>query len=115
MFAHLPKHVFEKVGDPITFEFNPPVGCGPYVLSDYDPAGFWTLWERREEWDKTPTGILYGRPQPRYVLFRAFESEEAKVLAQLRHELDATDYTLEALRAVLDKGETVRAWKREWP
>jgi len=111
----MPKHVFEKVEDPVTFEFNPPVGCGPYKLADYDPAGFWTLWERRSDWEKSPTGMLYGEPKPKYVLVQVFETEVAKIIAQLRHELDATDYTIEALRAVLDRGETVRAWSREWP
>ncbi|MGC8778015.1 MAG: ABC transporter substrate-binding protein, partial [Candidatus Caldatribacteriaceae bacterium] len=110
----MPKHVFENV-DPITFEFNPPVSSGPYVLYDYDPAGFWTLWERREDWDKTPTGIMYGKPQPKYVLFQAFESAEARILAQLRHELDMAQHTPEGLRAVLEKSNTVRAWRKEWP
>lgn len=111
----MPKHVFEKVEDPITFEFNPPVGCGPYKLKDYDPAGFWTLWERREDWEKTPTGMLYGEPKPKYVLFEAFETEEAKILAQLRHELDMAQYAPEGLRVVLEKSNTVRAWRKNWP
>jgi peptide/nickel transport system substrate-binding protein len=111
----MPKHVFEKVEDPIAFEFNPPVGCGPYKLKDYDPAGFWTLWERREDWEKTPTGMLYGEPKPKYVLFEAFETEEAKILAQLRHELDMAQYAPEGLRVVLEKSNTVRAWRKNWP
>ncbi|MGQ9748128.1 MAG: ABC transporter substrate-binding protein, partial [Candidatus Caldatribacteriaceae bacterium] len=111
----MPKHVFEKVEDPITFEFNPPVGCGPYVLKDYDPAGFWTLWERRNDWERTPTGMLYGEPKPKYVLFQAFESEESRILAQLRHELDMAQHTPEGLRVVLEKSDTVRAWRRDWP
>ena len=57
-----PKHIFEKVEDPVSFEFNPPVSSGPYILKSYDPAGYWVLWERREDWDKTPTGILYVCP-----------------------------------------------------
>jgi peptide/nickel transport system substrate-binding protein len=28
-----PKHVFEKVEDPLSFDFNPPVSSGPYVLN----------------------------------------------------------------------------------
>ncbi len=111
----MPKHIFEKVGDPMTFEFNPPVSCGPYILYDYDPAGFWTLWERREDWDRTPTGMLYGKPQPKYVLFRAFESPETEVLAILRHELDATHTTMEAMRAALSRGQTVKTYYKEWP
>jgi len=111
----MPKHIFEKVEDPLTFEYNPPVGNGPYVLYDYDPAGFWTLWERREDWAKTPTGILYGEPKPKYVLFRWYESEEGKILSQIRHELDMGQYSPEGLRAVLDKSDTARGWRKEWP
>ena len=54
----MPKHIFETVDDPITFEFNPFVGTGPYKLHSYDPNGFWTVWEKRADWDKSPTGIL---------------------------------------------------------
>ena len=43
-----------KVEDPLAFDFNPPISSGPYVLKDFDQAGYWTLWERREDWDKTP-------------------------------------------------------------
>lgn len=111
----MPKHVFEKVEDLVSFKFNPPVGCGPYKLLDYDPAGFWTLWVRREDWDRTPTGILYGEPKPKYVLVRAFETEEARILAMLRHELDMGQFTPEGLRTVLEKSKTARAWRREWP
>ncbi len=111
----MPKHIFEKVEDPLAFEFNPPVSSGPYVLYDYDPAGFWTLWERREDWERTPTGMLYGEPKPKYVFFRAFETEESKILAQVRHELDMAQHTPEGLRAVLEKSDTARAWRKEWP
>jgi len=111
----MPKHIFDKVEDPLTFEFNPPVACGPYTLYDYDPAGFWTLWERREDWDRTPTGMLFGEPKPKYVLFQAFESEESRILAQLRHELDMAQHTPEGLRAVLEKSDTARGWRKEWP
>ena len=49
----MPKHVFEKVDDPVAFQFNPPVSLGAYVLKDYDKAGGWYLWERREDWERT--------------------------------------------------------------
>ena len=111
----MPKHIFEKVKDPLKFKFNPPVGCGPYKLYDYDPTGFWTLWVRRKDWNRTPTGILYGKPQPKYVLVRAFESEEARILAQVRHELDMGQFTPEGIRTVLEKNPTARAWRKKWP
>ncbi|WP_412710533.1 ABC transporter substrate-binding protein [Atrimonas thermophila] len=111
----MPKHIFEEVEDPVTFKFNPPVGCGPYKLLDYDPAGFWSLWELRSDWEKSPTGILYGKPEPKHVLFRAFESEEGRILAMLRHELDMGSYNAEGLKVVLSRSDTTRAWRKEWP
>ena len=40
--------------------------------------GFWTVWEKREDWDKSPTGILYGEPKPKYIIFQYFANEGAK-------------------------------------
>jgi peptide/nickel transport system substrate-binding protein len=60
----MPKHIFEKQEDPVLFTHNPFVGCGPYKLHSFDPQGAWTAWERREDWDKSPTGIMYGMPKP---------------------------------------------------
>ena len=111
----MPKHIFEDVENLLEYEFNPPVGTGPYKLYDYDRAGFWTMWIRRADWDRSPTGILYGKPQPKYVLCRAFEAEETRILAQLRHELDMAQHVPEGLRAVLEKNKTARGWRKEWP
>jgi peptide/nickel transport system substrate-binding protein len=103
----MPKHVWEPVAAEgtaalLAFEFNPPVSSGPYVLHSYDPAGFWTAWERRDDWDRTPTGMLYGQPAPRYVVFRSAGDPTVQVMALARHELDvALPLTLEAMRAGL--------------
>jgi len=39
----LPKHVFDKVADPIKFDFNKPVSLGAYVVHNYDPDGRWEI------------------------------------------------------------------------
>ena len=111
----LPKHVFEKVTDPVTFAFNPPISSGPYVMKSYDPGGYWTLWERRADWDKTPTGKLYGMPQPKYVLYIYYGPPEKKVLAQNNHQLDMTGLTMEALRSVLATNKYARAYRKDFP
>jgi peptide/nickel transport system substrate-binding protein len=111
----MPKHVFEKVEDPVNFEFNPPVGTGPYVLHSVDPGGYWTLWQRREDWDRTPTGMLFGMPQPKYVLFIDYGSPEKQVLAMAQHQLDEAILTIEALKAVLNRVKTARAWRKNFP
>lgn len=99
----MPKHVFEKVDDILNFEYNPPLSNGPYKLHSFDEAGFWTAWERREDWAKTPTGMLYGEPKPKYVVFKNYTEVAAKVMDQSRHELDTTAswMTIESLKAVM--------------
>jgi len=99
----MPKHVFETVDDIMTFEYNPPLSLGPYVLHSYDEAGLWTAWERREDWDRTPTGMLYGEPKPKYVVFKGYSDVASKVMDQARHQLDTTAswMTIESLKAVM--------------
>lgn len=84
-------------------------------MKAYDPGGYWTLWELREDWQRTPTGMLYGKPAPKYVLIQTFGTAEQQVLAMARHELDAADLTMEGLRAVLQRVNTARAWRRDYP
>jgi peptide/nickel transport system substrate-binding protein len=111
----MPKHIFETVEDPITFEFDPFVGTGPYKLHSYDESGYWTIWEKRDDWDKSPTGILYGEPKPKYIVLQAFANEGAKILAQLGHELDAVDLSSEGLMAALTQGDSNRAYQEAFP
>lgn len=111
----MPKHIFENVEDIVTFEFNPFVGTGPYKLHSYDEGGFWTIWERREDWDKSPTGILYGEPGPKYIVFQYFANEGAKILAQLTHEADAVNLSADGLKAILAQSDSSRAYQLDYP
>ena len=110
-----PKHIFEQQEDPTLFEFNPYVGCGPYKLHSYVPQGSWTAWEKREDWDKSPTGILYGEPQPRYIVFQFFADEGAQILAQLTHQLDVVELSADGLKALLAQADTSRAYQPTFP
>ena len=111
----MPKHIFEDVDDIVTFEFNPFIGCGPYKLHSYDPAGYWTAWEKREDWDKSPTGILFGEPAPKYVVFQTYTDSSAKILAQLTHQLDIADHDAEGFAAAMAQGGTIRAYQPPYP
>ncbi|NLM38838.1 MAG: ABC transporter substrate-binding protein, partial [Firmicutes bacterium] len=111
----MPKHIFENVDDVVAFEFDPPIGTGPYKLHSYDPAGYWTAWEKREDWDKSPTGILFGEPAPKYVLFQTFNDSSAKVIAQLTHQLDVADHDAEGFAAAMAQGGTIRAYQLNYP
>jgi peptide/nickel transport system substrate-binding protein len=111
----MPKHVFEGVEDPITFEFDPFIGTGPYKLHSYDPQGFWTAWEKREDWQNSATGILYGEPKPQYIVFKSYTNEGAKILAQLTHEADVVNLSSDGLKALLAQSDTSRAYQLTYP
>jgi peptide/nickel transport system substrate-binding protein len=111
----MPKHIFEKEEDPVLFTFNPFVGCGPYKLHSFDPQGGWTAWEKREDWDKSPTGILYGEPQPKYIIFQYFADEGAQILGQLTHQLDVAELSADGLKALLAQSDTSRAYQPTFP
>jgi peptide/nickel transport system substrate-binding protein len=111
----MPKHIFEKEADPVQFTFNPYVGCGPYKLHSFDPQGFWTAWERRADWDKSPTGIMYGEPKPKYIIIQAFDNEGAQILSQLTHQLDVAELSADGLKALLAQSKTSRAYQPTFP
>jgi peptide/nickel transport system substrate-binding protein len=111
----MPKHIFENVEDVVSFEFNPFVGCGPYKLHSFDPAGYWTAWEKRDDWDKTPTGMLFGEPVPKYVLIQTYSDGSAKIIAQLTHQLDVADHDAEGFAAAMAQGGTIRAYQLTYP
>ena len=110
-----PKHIFEKQADPVLFTFNPPVGCGPYKLHSFDPQGFWTAWVKRDDWAKTPTGIMYGEPKPKYVIYQGFDTEGAQILSQLTHQLDVAELSADGLKALLAQSKTSRAYQPTFP
>lgn len=111
----MPKHIFEKEADPVQFAFNPYVGCGPYKLHSYDPQGFWTAWVKRDDWDKSPTGMMYGEPKPKYIIIQAFDNEGAQILSQITHELDVAELSADGLKALLAQSKTSRAYQPTFP
>ena len=111
----MPKHIFEKQADPVQFTFNPYVGCGPYKLHSFDPQGFWTAWEKRADWDKSPTGMMYGEPKPKYIIIQAFDNEGAQILSQLTHQLGVAELSADGLKALLAQSKTSRAYQPTFP
>jgi peptide/nickel transport system substrate-binding protein len=112
----MPKHIFEKVEDPATFTFNPPVVLGTYTVTETDPNGFWELFTRRDDWERTPAGIIVGKPGPEHVLTIFYGDSAKKAIAMSRGELDVFfDVDFEAFQTVLDTTETARSWYTEFP
>ncbi len=113
----MPKHIFEKVTEPLeTYKFNPPVSLSAYVWQQSDPNGFWDLYKRRDDWDKTSVGIVVGKPGPDYILSVFYGDSSKKAIAMSRGDLDvAFDFDYEAFQAVLSSDPTARSWYTDFP
>ena len=111
----MPKHVFEKVEDPLAYDFNPPVGLGPYSLHSFDPNGSWYIWERRTDWDKTGMAE-WGEPAPKYVIYRSIPSLDKRLIEMVNGDLDMIhDLTPEGMFSLAKQAPTARGWFPGFP
>jgi peptide/nickel transport system substrate-binding protein len=111
----MPKHVFEKAGDPLKFDFNPPVTLGAYVLNSFDPNGKWFIWQKRSDWQRT-TVARFGQPGPKYVAYIDPGPPDKRVILQLNHELDIIhDTSPEGMFTLAKQSKTSRGWFKGFP
>ena len=114
-FLVMPKHVWEKV-DPLTFTNNPPVGTGPYVMIKYDPNGYWMLWKRRDDWQRSGVGQVVGKPKPKYLLRVYYSPDDPKqVIAISKHEMDVTEVTMELWDTVRQANPYMIGFWKDFP
>lgn len=112
----MPKHVFEKEADPLTFKNNPPVSLGPYTMLNYDKGGNWTIWKLRDDWQRTSLGMDWGQPQVKYVVYRAAGNPEARVIEQRNHNLDViNDISPEGMFSMIRDSKSVASWLKDFP
>lgn len=108
-FYVVPQHVWEGE-DAATFTNCPPVTISAYRYSEHDPNGSWFLWEKRDDWQDTDVGQMIGEPEPDYVLFRSYGTEERRVLAMANDDIEIlTDISPQSLDVLRDQNENVRA------
>jgi peptide/nickel transport system substrate-binding protein len=111
----MPKHIFEKVEDPLKFDFNPPVSLGAYTLRSFDPNGAWYIWQKREDWQRT-TLARFGEPGPRYVAYVDPGPPDKRVIAQMNHQLDIIhDVSPEGMFTLAKNSPSSRAWFDGFP
>src|SRR6267154_2725038 len=111
----MPKHVFEKAGDPLKFAFDPPVTLGAYTLNSYDPNGKWFIWQKRPDWVRTSVA-RFGEPGPKYVAYIDPGPPDKRVIAQLNHELDIIhDTSPEGMFTLAKQAKTSRGWFKGFP
>jgi len=111
----MPKHIWENE-DPTTFTFFPPVCIGQYKYKDHDPNGNWTIWELREDWEKTSVGQVTGNSGPKYVMWNFVGTEDKRILAMINNDIDILqDITPESMEVLTQRSTTVRAWHAGFP
>jgi peptide/nickel transport system substrate-binding protein len=111
----MPEHVFSQVEDVMAYDFNPPVSLGPYTLHSFDPNGYWYIWEKREDWDKTAIA-QWGEPAPQYVIYRSIPSTDNRLIEMVNGNLDMIhDLTPEGMFSLVEQSETSRGWFPGFP
>jgi len=113
----MPKHVFEKVPDVTTYDFNPPVSLGPYTLKDFDPQGHWYLWEKRPDWQRTTLALLGSLENaPKYAMYIDGGTSDVKVMSQRNHQLDVIhDMAVEGVITLKKNNPTSKTWFPNFP
>lgn len=81
----VPKHIWEKVDDPKTFENADPVGAGPFKLVKYEKGQYIEL-AAVDNWFAAPN----GRPYLDKVIFKIYPDVNTMTLALQKGEVDVT-------------------------
>jgi peptide/nickel transport system substrate-binding protein len=111
----LPKHIFDKVEDPLKFDFNKPVSLSAYTLHSYDVDGKWYIWQLRDDWQRS-TLARFGKPGPKYLAYVDPGPPEKRVIAQLNHELDVIhDIAPEGMFTLARQSKTTESWFKGFP
>jgi peptide/nickel transport system substrate-binding protein len=114
-FNIVPKHVFEKEADISQFRNTNPVCLGPYTLKEFDPSGFWAVWERREDWKNSSWG-WQGEPKAKYVLYKDFGTEDKRVLAFTQNMYDVDTFmSPDSIKAAQANSQNVKTWNPLMP
>lgn len=115
-FNWVPKHVFEPLGDEVvSFQNAPPVTLGPYKVKEFDPNGFWQLWELREDWQASSWGNL-GTPKPKFILYKDFGAEETRALAFVQNQYDVDTFmSPDSIDAAKARNPNVQSFSATFP
>jgi len=115
-FVPLPKHVFENE-NACEFKNTYPVTLGPYVVKEFDPNGFWHLWELREDWERSAWADLdQDGFMPKYVLYKDYGPEEVRSLSFVQNAYDVDTFMSPAtIKAVQDLNDSVTTFAPTMP
>jgi peptide/nickel transport system substrate-binding protein len=112
----MPEHIV-RGQDPMTWQNNDPhVTTAAYNQTEADPNGFWELFERRDDWERSVAGVLTGNAGPKYILSILYGTSDRKAIAMARNELDVFfNVDFEAFEAVTDASDASSSWFKDFP
>ncbi|MBM3261962.1 MAG: ABC transporter substrate-binding protein [candidate division Zixibacteria bacterium] len=114
----VPKHVWERVADPVMFKNidlarGLPMGTGPYLLYKVTPNE--TIWVRHDGWWATKTG-LKKLPEPKKIIIAFAGTEEIRLATGIDNDFDTMDdITLGAFEALTTRNPAWIAFQKEKP
>lgn len=116
-FIIVPKHVFETQENLAEFRNTNPVTLGPYVVKEFDPNGFWQLWELREDWQRSAWGWMdEDGYMPRYVLYKDFGPEETRSLSFVQNQYDVDTFmSPDSIKAAQARNEYITTFSPDMP
>ena len=120
----VPEHIYSQVEDVTQFKDSNPVVAGPYTVKDYDPNGWWVLYELREDWMSSTLGVAggayYGYTEEnapaKYVWVRALGDDTNRQMAMINNEVDLLcEVTPEMLEYMRSQNDKIACWYSEFP
>jgi peptide/nickel transport system substrate-binding protein len=100
----VPKHIWEGE-DPAEFENYPPVGTGSYEL--VKSAEEEQVWRRNDDWWGIP---IFGKPAPKYVIWRYVTEQEALAMQMSSHNLDWAGVQVATYTAIKEQNPYIEPW-----
>jgi len=118
-FIIVPEHIFGEMTIEEVAKFNNEntVVLGPYTVSDYDPNGFWQLWELREDWERSAWAELdEDGYMPQYVLYKDFGPEETRSLSFVQNAYDVDTFmSPDSIKAAQARNDAITTFAPTMP
>ena len=116
-FNIVPEHIFSQVENISEFRNTIPVTLGPYVVKEFDPNGFWQLWELREDWERSAWGFLDDDGyMPQYILYKDYGPEETRSLSFVQNAYDVDTFmSPDGIKAAQARNSNITTFSPQLP
>lgn len=116
-FNIIPEHIFSQQENLAEFRNTNPVTLGPYVISEFDPNGFWQLWELREDWERSAWGWMDDDGyMPQYILYKDYGPEETRSLSFVQNQYDVDTFmSPDGIKAAQGRNEHIETFSPQLP